>query len=462
MGRDDELVELYRSLDGRMRPEDVADLILVAAGDQFTAADRAVLERAAAHAYSLRRRGSYTSMSEDFTRPVDASRQIAVFARLFGRDVDALADAVGKPSALLVLAAGEGAALGWRPGADFKTDRLARHDRAAHGLELSRRQYNRAWRFLTRFAAKIERVDVELRKRQLLLVGRSGLVADITLDRFRSDPAAACFVAYLVARRNLRRQFSLAGKGNPFDEVADMLYRRLGDDADWWMVSRVHTAPETVARLTGAEQGELLGRWSALMRAAAQILERAWDPRINRTTMIVQRGMDSSTWNTIAQAYNTARDGWITALAAAGALDLLEAACPGKVMRLMAADLAAWHRSSGSDVDPDTAVWAALPPPWEVLSGAATCTREYVAATCARFHVDAARRGWVAPRTAGQVAAFTPTPELVHGVSVADPVWAGLLRRAGVFSGKRIRGGYEDLRVPAAVVTSDLPAKVYP
>ena len=36
--------------------------------------------------------------------------------------------------------------------------------------------------------------------------------------------------------------------------------------------------------------------------------------------------------------------------------------------------------------------------------------------------------------------AFTPTPELVHGVAVSSPTLAHALRRAGVFSGKPLRG----------------------
>ena len=220
--------------------------------------------------------------------------------------------------------------------------------------------------------------------------------------------------------------------------------------------------PGVLKHLSARECGELLGRWSALMRGAAEILARCWDPRVDRKTMIVRKGMDSSTWNTVAQAYNTARTGWMSALAATGALDLLDVACPGKVMRLMAADLAAWHRFSGSDVDPDTGVWAALPLPWEVLDGRATCVRHTVLLTCRAHGVDAEKRGWVAPRATGAVAEFRPTPELVHGVSIADPVWAGLLRRAGVFSGKRLHPDYaEDLAggIPTEVVASDLPAK---
>jgi hypothetical protein len=80
------------------------------------------------------------------------------------------------------------------------------------------------------------------------------------------------------------------------------------------MVSRVYPVQEVVACLSPQEQGELLGRRSAVLRGPAEILEAAWDPSINRTTMIVQRGMDSSTWNTIAQAFNTTRPAGLTRL----------------------------------------------------------------------------------------------------------------------------------------------------
>ncbi|MER5455607.1 hypothetical protein ABT008_12570 [Micromonospora sp. NPDC002389] len=444
--------QMHASLDSRLRPEDIAALILDS-GQNFTTDQRHLLLRA------KNSRGPWwvSSMSSDFTRPVDATRQLATLTRLFGHDPQAIAGAVADPDALRMLAVDAGQPIDWAPGRDFRS-RLNREGRSLAGIDLSKRQYNRAWRFLTRLDAKVTRLDAELRKRELMLTGRSGLAADITADRFAADPAAASFVAYVVARKNLRRQFSLSGKTNPMDEIAAMLLARLPDDADWWMVSRVHSVPEVVQRLTPVQQGELIGRWSTLMRAAADILAGAWDPQVDRTLMIVRRGMDSSTWNTVAQAYNTARAGWLNALAATGTLDLLDVACPGKVMRLMAADLAQWHRSTGSGVDPDTAVFAALPLPWEVLSGTTSCTRDDVARMCSRFEVDAVKRGWVGPRAVGQVTRFEPTPELVHGVTIADPVWAGLLRQAGAFSGKKVRTDHENVVVPVDVIASDRPS----
>lgn len=455
MSMQDILAQLHASLDSRLQPEDVARLILDGFAADFTPDQRLLLNRAVAS----RPRWYVSSMSSDFARPDGARRQVAVLERLtgaeFGVDVD-------DPNALRAMVAAVGADVGWRDGFDFKRDRLTRAELKASGSSFSKRQYNRMIRHLARTAAKVERLDVELRKRNLMLVGRSGLASDIPAVRFADDPKAACFVAYFVARRNLRRQFSLSGKTNPYDEIAEMLFRRLGQDTDWWMVARAYPQPPVIAKLTAVQQGEMLGRWYALMRGSADLLASSWDPQVNRATMIVRRGMDSSTWNTMAQAFNTARAGWLNSIAAMGAEQLLDVACPGKVMRLMAADLAFWHRSSGSDVDPDTGVWSMLPLPWEVLNGAAVCTREDVAKTCRQFKVDAQAKGWTAPRQTGKVAKFKPTPELVHGVSIADPTWAALLRRAGVFSGKKIKDGYEGILaagVPADLVVSDLPVK---
>ncbi len=119
--------------------------------------------------------------------------------------------------------------------------------------------------------------------------------------------------------------------------------------------------------------------------------------------------------------------------------DMIDQLCFGKAMRLMAADVAAWHRQSGGDVDSDTFVWAALAPPWEVFAGTATSTRAEVEAVCSRYGVDPVKRGWTSPRTHRKAVPFRPTPELVHGVAVQHPQLATVLRQAGWFSGKQRR-----------------------
>jgi hypothetical protein len=140
----------------------------------------------------------------------------------------------------------------------------------------------------------------------------------------------------------------------------------------------------------------------------------------------------------MAQAWNKARDGWIALVYAIGADDLLDRVCPGKVMRLVAGDLAAWHRATGHGVEPNTQVWARLPRPWSVLRGEEACNRAMVAHVCEAVGLDPDRSGWVAARPAARPVPFRPTPELVHGVVVSHPHLAKVLRDAGWFSGKPI------------------------
>jgi hypothetical protein len=461
------LAELHASLDQRRRPEDIAELILQAdlalgsAGHGLTNQEHALLDRAAAH--SSARRGYATSMSEDFARPVGGARQVAATARLFEVLDEAAAVDGDMPDALMAFATRAGDEVGWAPGrSDFLDDRLDREERAAAGIDVSKRQYNRRFRALRRLEAKAGTLRREQHKRRLTLIGRSGFASRITLERFRSDPAAAYFVAYYVARRNLRREFSLSGRGHAFDEIAQMLLRRCEDGSDWPMISWVYTNAQVLARLTGTERGRLLGMWSTAMRECADHLEEVWERSdFDREDMIVYRGDDSTTWNLLAQAYNTARLSWLECLLATGALHLLDVSCPGKVMRLMAYDLVRWRRSTGSDLDPDTLVWAQLPLPWDVLNGRASCTRQQVEKACGRAGIVASQHGWTAPRPKRSVPLFELTPELVHGVEIADPVWASLLRSAGAFSGKHVKPGRDaEIRraFESGVVTGEMPA----
>ncbi|MGW6446087.1 hypothetical protein [Lentzea sp. NPDC055074] len=352
------------------------------------------------------------------------------------------------PVSVLEFASLVGAEISWDPDrTDFLHDRLNRDARATAGIELSKRQYNRRFRMLRRLAAKADRLDRMIVTRDVTLLAAAGFVDAIDRDRFRADVDAACFIAYYTARRKKRREFTLQGRDNAFDEVAAALFRRcrLASGTDWAMIALAHPTEEVLGHLTPAELGDLIGRWSAATRAAATVLGDLWHENdFDQANMVVRRGHDSSTWNTFARAYNAARAGWIACLDAAGAVDLLAGAWPGKAMRLMAADLAWWHRNSGGDLHSDTDVWAALPLPWDVLDGSATCTRADVEHACRRLEMDPARSGWSAPPARGAVARSRPTPELVHGVAVADPVWGMALRRAGVYSGKAPVFGGQD------------------
>ena len=81
--------------------------------------------------------------------------------------------------------------------------------------------------------------------RRLILTGHSGFAHEIPLERFAADPYAACFIAYFTARKNKRRLFSLTGKENPVDHLAEALLARLdrpGARTDWEMLADVPAA----------------------------------------------------------------------------------------------------------------------------------------------------------------------------------------------------------------------------
>lgn len=452
----DVIGELHRSLGARLTLEAVCKLILLVPGVVVMPAQRRVLQRSAGS-----RAGVYTSMSEDFARPEPAVHKVRMLLGLLKQDPvlashlaaditpEAVAALAGDPWRLLGQLRFLAPFVGWHPGADFR-NRLNRKERAEARHGQSKRRYNRLVRHMTRTHERAARLQRQILLRQLVTVGRSGLAYAITEEEMRADPIGACFVAYWVAQRNRRREFTLSGRDNPFDTVAEILLERCltdgGGNVDWWMIARAYPQPAVVARLSDARQGELMGEWFAFMRLGAELLRaeyEAWPVRganVDRSTMIVRPGVDSSTWNTLAQAYNAARTGWLNCVGAADALDVLDAACPGKVMRVMAADLAYLHRANGGGPDPETQVWATLPLPWEVLDGDVACTATTVELACREQGVDPHARGWTAPRqVGGKVARWKPTPELVHGVEVANPLWAGLLRRAGVFSGKAVK-----------------------
>ncbi len=199
--------------------------------------------------------------------------------------------------------------------------------------------------------------------------------------------------------------------------------------------------------LTEEQKGDLLGTWYGILEDVANLLEEVWrTTAVDRATLIVRRGNDSSTWNQTAAAWNKAREHWIALVYSLGMGRLLEDLCPGKVLRLMAADVAAWHRASGGEVHPDTKVWAELPAPWDVLHGNALCTKATVEAVCRKHQVDPTR--WIGPRPPKVPAPFRPTPELVHGVAIRSPGLAKVLREARWFSGK-------------SSVSVDTPVEVY-
>lgn len=434
--------KLFATLNQRRRPEDVAQMIVERLGDNLSPDERKTLKPAARGSLKNRLFG-YTSMLEEFVRPAGFKRQVAVAVQLFENvprlndeecdDPNAVESFVRAASAEIKKAFGEN---------DFRSGRLNHLARESANLDLSRRRYNKLFRLLARMESKLLRHARESRKCEFQIVGKSGLASKLSFDEFATDENSACFIAYLTARANLRSEFTIDGQQRAFDEIARMLLARCrtSETANWWAIAHAFPSREVLAHLSDEEKGALLGRWFEILKDVADLLEETWaKSNINRETMVVRRGNDSSTWNNTAGAWNRARDNWIALLYGLGMENVLEQFCFGKVLRLMAADVVAWHKMVGNTLDPNTSVWAELPLPWEVLAGKAVCTRATIEAVCRKHNLDAEKSGWTHPRPRTQVAEFRPTPEFVHGVTVNNPLLAKLLKQAGYFSGKKVK-----------------------
>jgi len=425
------LRDLYRSIDERWRPEDIAKKIALLL-------DLSRLEQKTLKiATSASEDHFWSSMSSDFDRPRDMTRQLNVASQLFDVPKSFAPDDVPR-------------IVEWIQGAektigkqfafnDFKHDRLSSSVRKAAGIEISRRQYNKRFRLAVRLEKKVRKLEREQFKRALTLASKNRLAGNIAWEDFAADLDSACFIAYYVARCNVRSLFTNASQIRPYDEICEMLMdrcRAADSQANWWAIAHVLPNSEILQRLDDERKGVLVGDFYSLMQKAGALLKELWDTNDISEDLVVQGGNDSTTWNVTAGAWNKLRDGWCSLMYDLGLVDVVEQLCPGKVLRLMAADVAMWHKSAGGDVHPDTMIWNRLPRPWEVLSGEVDCPKSFVEDVCRMHGVDPVKSGWSAPRPGRHIEQFTPTPELVHGVVVSSPVLAGVLRRAGVFSGK--------------------------
>ncbi len=443
--------DLHETLQHRRRPEDVADMILSRAPELFSEEEHAVLEVAARHAFR-RLAGEASAMAMTFFQAVPPRQQVATASGLF-RSPPVLTPAeCADPQQLKAYIAALSMEIDKTVGAsNFKDDRLNRAGRKAHGLEHSRRRYNKLFRFLRRLERKVATYECQLSNTGDQMLAKSGLAARIAVQDFQASPEAACFVAYHAARRNRRSVFTNLGQDPAFDEIGQMLlerFRRSARVEGWRAIAQATPDPEAIAQLSEQDKLELLAGWLQTMRDIAARMQTTWaENHFNRNTMVVAKGDDSSAWNALAGAWNMSRQGWLSAVAALDMDDLLDLVCLGKAMRLMAGDVAAWHDS----VHLDTAVWAELPLPWEAFLGAATCTRSDVEIACARHHVDPVGSGWIAPRRRRLPVPFQPTPELVHGVAVSHPELAVILRKANWFSGKGARPLPKGLQVEVRV-----------
>jgi hypothetical protein len=435
------LKELFQTLDARKRPEDVAEMLLELLSSELSLFEIQTLEKAAQN--SLKRQVSgYTSMLEDFIQPIGMERQIRTAETLFQSFAKLSGSECSDPAAVEKFISEAGIEIRKAIGkSDFKQDRLNREQRRALGMDISRRRYNKLFRHLLRMEEKLKKLLRELKKFEFTKIGKSGLASKLAWEEFSANTNTACFIAYYTARCNLRSEFTISGQQRPYDEIADILFQRCMNDtqANWWAIAYIYSNKQVLEQLSESQRGMLLGRWFSILIEVAELLREVWEKSaINRMTMVVRRGNDSSTWNNTASAWNKARMNWIAMLHAMKMDDVLDSICPGKVLRLMAADVAAWHRKAGGQLDPDTAVWNEVPLPWEVVCGLIPCSRMMIEAICRQHGIDPINKGWTAPRAEKHIAEYKPTPELVHGISVSSPQLATVLRKAGWFSGKKV------------------------
>lgn len=445
--------QLYQTLSERRRPEDVAEMVIELTKDSLTTKERLLLEKAAKGSLARNVFG-YTSMLQTFAEAKGAGKQIAKAIEIFKLDnhnksdynnQKDIEDFINFVSPIIHKTAGKN---------DFKVDRLNKSQRKESGLDLSKRNYNKKWRLLTRIENKLLKFIRESKKIEFQKIAKHGLAHSLDFTNFSSDINTACFIAYYNSRCNLRSVFTNQSQDRPFDEISEMLLNRCKgeetkffdffrkaktekpNNTNWWAISHIYTSQEVLSNLTDKQKGILLGKWTTILQDIAELLNEVWTvSNINRETMVVKRGNDSTTWNNTAGAWNKARDNWMNLIYSLGLDYILEEICFGKVLRLMAADVVAWHYSTGGKLDPNTEVWNKIPLPWEVFQNKAECNKELVIKYCKQAGLDPEKSGWIAPRVHG-VAEFKPTPELVHGVTVSNPFLATVLKRHRYFSGK--------------------------
>lgn len=302
---------------------------------------------------------------------------------------------------------------------------------------VSVRAYRRAVRAVLHLQQRTEVLAAERDREATVAFGKARLAHLITGDDFLACPATAAFVAYYVARLNLRTRFTSGSQTRPMDTLAEELLSGAlaAPTCRPWVLASVLTRWQILDRLDDAQCGELLGLYYEQLAAAARALRSSFDPHRDPTHMVVRVGDDSATWNAASRAFNQARTGWLNLTRGVGC-EVAEVSCPGKVPALVASDVAAWHAAEGREQHVDVRVWADLPWPWDVVLGDADCPADLVRQACWRHGVDAERAGWTQPYRQDRNELPAPAPDLVHGVTVSSPLLAGILRQAGVFSGR--------------------------
>ena len=421
---------LYVAVSDRLTPEDVAGIVLEHFPNPINI-----------KGWQLRaKRSRYSWMERDFESPQPLLHTGNILAQQIGEpaitleqasDTAFISDLCAKARQYICAPDGE---------LNFKTGRLNRQGRKDSGVDVPKRKYNRIFR-LIRFLEEENEGNIQFGALcKALRIAKSALITDLSKEEFGKDPDTAQFVAYMSARLNKRSTFTNGAQERAFDDHAEAMLNVLLEQAEytnWWAVAHAFPRGDVLAKLTDEQKLALLDLATIHMQETAQLLARlaedgGIDPRKSTT---VRAGNDSSSWNYAAGAWNKVRDWWVALVQELGMESVFDNYLPGKVMRLMAADVVAWHYNSGGKAHPDTLVSQELPNPWDVVLGEARCTREDVLKACKNHQVDAIASGWASARARTAIEEWNFTPELVHGVTVNHPVLAYMLRKAGWWAG---------------------------
>jgi hypothetical protein len=195
---------LFETISRRRRPEDVAQMIQETLDDSLNLNERRVLDRAAAG--SLKRAlAQFTSMMEDFARPVAPERQVRkaveLFSTAYPMTAADCADAERVEAFIRHISAEIGKTFGR---SDFKSDRLNRPQRESAAIDLSRRRYNKLFRHLIRLERKVKTYIREQRKYEFTRIGKSSLAGRISWEDFSRDHDSACFIFPIKMSRKAR------------------------------------------------------------------------------------------------------------------------------------------------------------------------------------------------------------------------------------------------------------------
>ncbi|NJO02311.1 MAG: hypothetical protein HC880_12035 [Bacteroidia bacterium] len=424
---------LFKSLDRRKQPEDIAARILMILGNDLSPSEKDQWQ-----ASTPQESGSpwpgHSSLAEDFQPPVGMRRQIRKALDLFVSAPNFDKNFYSQPEEVRKFIHNISQEIHKDFGAnDFKHDRLSRIQRQNQGLDLSRRKYNKLFRHLKRLEEKLRILELELKKLSFRRMEKSGLAYQLDWETFSSDVPSACFIAYYTALCNQRPETAGPAPSSFPDAIARLLFARcLGNaQSTWWAIAHVCLHEEVISRLTDKHKGKLIGRWFGILSEIADLLATLWESSaLQRDTMTARPGNDSSSWNHTANAWNNARLHWIALLRALNLQTMLTAIYLGKVQPLSFIKAETSLSKTNAASKNDWLLWLALPLPWEVLRGRQICSRQRVENQCARQRIDPASLDWPAPQTSTD---NHPSPTLIQVIKEDAPALINLLKAHGYF-----------------------------